>query len=165
MVRNLTTIDKPLIICVKGHRPVNYWKLGYEGFSLSPQTVCSLSLWCKAANWFWQNGKGQFILIRPMITTTTSLTTSCPKADKRGKVKVPFDVSHTVAQRAYKRGSQQWWLRVQMLMRGTMNTLHYILSKGAMNCMPGFVSVHVSPHGIPGSRCCYKVLANEFCQR
>ncbi len=52
-----------------------------------------------------------------------------------------------------------------MLMRGTMNTLHYILSKGAVKCVQGFVSVHVSPHGIPDRRCCYKVLANEFCQR
>lgn len=34
-VRNLTVTDNTVIICVKGQRRVNYWKLGYEGFSLS----------------------------------------------------------------------------------------------------------------------------------
>lgn len=50
-------------------------------------------------------------------------------------------------------------------MRGTIYTLHYILSKGAMKCVWDIVSVHVSLHGISDCRCCYKVSANEFCQR
>lgn len=50
-------------------------------------------------------------------------------------------------------------------MRGTMYTVHYILSKGAMKCVWDIVTVHVSLHGISDCRCCYMVSANEFCQR
>lgn len=50
-------------------------------------------------------------------------------------------------------------------MRGTIYTLHYILSKEPMKCVWRIVSVHVSLHGISDCRCCYKVSANEFCQR
>lgn len=55
--------------------------------------------------------------------------------------------------------------RLRVHMRGTIYTLHYILSKGAMKCVWGIVSVHVSLHGISDRRCRYKVFANEFCQR
>lgn len=34
-----------------------------------------------------------------------------------------------------------------------------------MKCVWDIVSVHVSLHGISDCRCCYKVSANEFCQR
>lgn len=50
-------------------------------------------------------------------------------------------------------------------MRGTIYTLHYISSKGAMKCVWDIVSVHVSLHGISDCRCRYKVSANELCQR
>lgn len=50
-------------------------------------------------------------------------------------------------------------------MRGTIYTVHYILSKGAMKFVWDIVSVHVSLHGISDCRCCYKASANEFCQR
>lgn len=50
-------------------------------------------------------------------------------------------------------------------MRGTIYTLHYISSKGAMKCVWDTVSVHVSLHGISDCRCRYKVSANELCQR
>lgn len=50
-------------------------------------------------------------------------------------------------------------------MRGTIYTVHYILSKGAMKCVWDIVSVHVSLHGISDCQCCYKGSANEFCQR
>lgn len=55
------------------------------------------------------------------------------------------------------------WRRLPLHIRGTIYTLHYILSKGAMKCVRHFVCVHVPARGISDDQCCYKASANEFC--
>lgn len=67
------------------------------------------------------------------------------------------------ASKAHNTKSLWQWLWVHM--GGTICTLHYILSKGAMKCVWGIVSVHVSVHGISDYQCYYKASTNEFCQR
>lgn len=96
-------------------------------------------------------------------TTTTSQTIICPLVrQKRQHGSAVWCVPRWAA-KAHKTKSLYQWLRVQM--RGTLYTLHYILSKGAMKCVWDIVSVHVFLHGISDYQCSYKVSTNEFCQR
>lgn len=98
-----------------------------------------------------------------IITTTTSRTIICPLVwQKRPHVGAIWCVPRWTT-KAHKTKSLYQWLRVQM--GRTIYTLHYILWKGAMKCVWDIVPVHVSLHGISDCRCCYKVSANEFCQR
>lgn len=98
-----------------------------------------------------------------ITTTTTSRTIICPLVWQKSQHGGAIWCVPRWAAMAHKTKSLYQWLRVQM--RGTIYTLHYILSKGAMKCVWDIVSVHVSLHGISDCRCCYKVFANEFCQR
>lgn len=96
-------------------------------------------------------------------TTTTSQTIFWPLVWQNSQHGGAIWCVPRWAAMAHKTKSLYQWLKVQM--RGTIYTLHYILSKGAMKCVWDIVSVHVSLHGISDCWCCYKVFANEFCQR